>query len=172
MTDQAVAQIVAVLAGGVVAIASGFLTTFLVENRRQAREAHNLALAFRGEIGALLAQMRDRGYQVRFREIAAQIENTSQPFYMPMRIRFRYDRVYEANVARLGMLARPLPEQIPLFYTQLNSVLEDLVNLGDGAYADLELAALVRIYRELDRILGSVVALGEEISAAIDAHYG
>jgi hypothetical protein len=35
----------------------------LVENRRQARDTRNLALAFRGEITALLEHIKERRYQ-------------------------------------------------------------------------------------------------------------
>jgi hypothetical protein len=65
MTEQTLAQLVAVLVGGVVAIASGFFTPLLVENRRQTRDARNLALAFRGEITALLEHIKERRYQER-----------------------------------------------------------------------------------------------------------
>lgn len=171
MTPEAISQIVAVLAGGLIAIAGGFLTTILLENRRQAREARNLALAFKGEIGALLDHIRERGYARRIEEITAQIEASGEPFYMPMRIRFQYDRVYDANVERVGMLAGSLPELIPFFYTRFSSILEDMVNLGEGAYATLDVPTLLRVYRDAQRIMMATIELGERIDEEIERAY-
>lgn len=172
MSADAVSQIVAVLVGGLIAIAGGFLTTVLLENRRQRREARNLALAFRGEIGGLMEHIEERGYLRRFEEVIAEIEASGEPFYVPMRIRFQYDRVYDANVERIGMLAGELPALIPLFYTRFSSVLEDLVNMGEGVYEALDLPTLLRVYRDLHRILQATVALGERIEGEIEAYYG
>jgi hypothetical protein len=171
MTEQTLSQLFAVLVGGVVAIASGFFTTLLVENRRQTRESRNLALAFRGEISALLEHIHERRYLKRFQEIITQIESTGEPFYVPMRVRFRYDRVYDANVERIGVLVGPLPEMVPQFYTRLNSILEDLVSLGEGTYRTLDLPTLLRVYCDLHHLLNATVLQGEQIIAEIDRHY-
>lgn len=171
MTEEALSQLIAVFAGGLIAIAGGFLSTVLLENRRHAREARNLALAFKGEIGALLDHIQERGYARRIEEVVAQIEASGEPFYMPMRIRFQYDRVYAANVARIGILPGRLPEQIPFFYTRFSSILEDMVNLGEGAYASLDLPTLLRVYRDAERIMLATMELGERIEAEIDRTY-
>lgn len=171
MTEQAVAQIVAVVVGGFIAIAGGFVTTILVDRQRHSRESRNLALAFKGEITALLTHAKERGYRTRIAEVIRQIEATQAPFYMPMRIRFRYDRVYDSNVERIGMLTGALPELIPLFYTRLTSFMEDMIGLADGTYQALDLPVLLRVYRDLDRILDETITAGERIIQEIDTHY-
>lgn len=164
-------QLVAVVVGGLLAIAGGILTTLLVERQRVRRDSLHLALAFRGEIGALLEHIRERGYVQRFATIAREIEETGQPFFTPVRVRFQYDRVYEANVGRLGLLKSPLPERIPLFYNRLVSIFEDLVSLGDGTYASLDIALILRIYRDCERLLAVSLKEGEEILRTIDEAY-
>src|SRR5690606_26045701 len=103
-------------------------TTLFRDAQLQRRESRNLALAFKGEITALLELIQDRNYLKRMADVIEQIEQSGQPFYMPFRVRFEYDRVYRENVARIGILNPPLPEQIPLFYTRFTSILEDLVS--------------------------------------------
>ena len=147
-TFRAAMQLIAVIIGGLIAITGGFLSTMLLERQRARRDSRNLALAFSGEITAVLKSIKERNYEERFTQVINQIEETGMPFYMPFRVRFKYDRVYEANVSRIGLLELPLPEEIPLFYTCLTSILEDLVSLGDGTYSQLELALLLRIYRD------------------------
>jgi hypothetical protein len=168
---QALLQLSAVVIGGLLTIASGFFSTLLLERRRQKAESLNLALAFKGEITALLALIKDRRYQERLLEVIAQIEKTREPFLMPFRIRFEYDRVYESNVDKIGMLKGPLPELIPHFYTRLVSLMEDMVSLGDGTYSQVELTLLLRIYRDTHRILGTTIELGEQIVREVDHQY-
>lgn len=171
MTEQAVLQLVAVVVGGLLATAGGIVTTLIIENRRRTHEGVQLALAFKGEIQALVHHVEERNYLGRIAEVIDQIEQSGQPFFMPIRVRFHYDRVYENNVERLGLLKSPLPERIPLFYTRLYSMFEDFLNLAEGAYANLELPVLLRVYRDLLRIMEHTVADGARIVDLIDQRY-
>jgi hypothetical protein len=157
--------------GGLLATMGGILTQYVVEINRPRRESRNLALAVKGEITAVLKHINERNYQGRFLQIIEQIETTRQPFLMPMRIRFRYDRVYDENVERIGLLREPLPELIPLFYTRLISVMEDMLSMGDATYANIEIDLLLRIYRDDHKVLVETVKLGEQIMAEIDGRY-
>lgn len=171
MTAEAMVQLAAVLLGGLLAIAGGIFTTVFRDEQLQRRESRNLALAFKGEITSLIELMQERNYLTRIADVIEQIEQSGQPFYMPFRVRFEYDRVYRENVGRIGILKPPLAEQIPLFYTRLTSVLEDLASLGDGTYTGLELAILLRIYRDTHRLIALLLSHGETILAAIDREY-
>lgn len=169
--NPALIQLTAVVVGGLLAIAGSIVTTTLLEKQKQRRDAYTLALAFRGEITALTDLIRERRYIERLAEVIQQMEETQAPFYMPFRVRFKYDRVYESNANRLGLLHLPLPEQIPLFYTCLASVMEDLVSLGDGTYSHLELPLLLRIYQDAHRLLQLTLTHGEEILVSIKHQY-
>lgn len=169
--SQPIAQIISVVIGGFLAITGGLVTTYYLEKQRRTIESRNLALAFKGEITALIEHIVERNYLNRLTQVIDQIESTRQPFYMPLHIRFNYDRVYDQNVARIGVLKGQLPLQIPLFYTRLTSVLEDFSNLGEGRYSSLELDILLRIYRDLHRIIEAQIGLGNEILQEIDRVY-
>jgi len=171
MTQQAMMQLLAVIVGGLIATAGGLYANLFIERERRKRESRNLALAFKGEITALLEHIKERQYAQRFGEVIAEIEQTRQPFLMPFRVRFRYDRVYDSNVSRIGTLNEPLPELIPLFYIHVNAILEDLLSMGDETYAGLELDILVRIYKDVQRVLGEAIKVGEEILEHIDELY-
>lgn len=152
-------------------IGSGILTTTILERQRETRESRNLALAFKGKIRSLLELIEERNYVNRLTEVIAQIEQTRQPFYMPFKVRFKYDRVYEANVEYIGKLKPPLPELIALFYTRLTSVLEDLAAIGEGFYSVLELEDLLRIYRDARRLILLTAKEGETILETINRVY-
>lgn len=172
MTGQVVAQLIAVVVGGLLAIAGSVLTSIFIERQRRSWDARHLALAFKGEITALNEIIRERRYLSRIEEIIKHMEQTGTPFYMPFRLRFKYNQVYATNVNRIGLLQAPLPEMIPLFYTRLSTVLEDLTSLGDGTFAHLDHEMLVRIYRDALRILTLTSASGEDIIKAINSAYG
>src|SRR5690606_36646917 len=104
MAAEAMVQLAAVLLGGLLAIAGGIVTTLFRDEQLQRRESRNLALAFKGEITALLELIQERNYLKRMADVIEQIEQSGQPFYMPFRVRFEYDRVYRENVARIGIL--------------------------------------------------------------------
>lgn len=171
MTETATMQLLAVIVGGVLATGGGILTSVYLERDKQRRESRNLALAFKGEITALLKHIDERHYLGRFEQVIAEMEANKKPFLMPFRVRFRYDRVYDENVERIGMLKGQLPELIPLFYTRLNAIIDDMLSMGDETYARLELEVLLRIYRDLHRILGETVELGGQIIQVIDEQY-
>lgn len=171
MTEQAILQLTAVLLGGLLATAGGIVTTLVIERRKERVASYHLALAFKGEIYALLQQIEERNYQSRIADIVAQIEQTGEPFHMPLRIRFQYDRVYDSNVERLGILKAPLPEKIPLFYTRLSSIMEDMLNLAEGTYATLDVPVLVRIYKDVQRLMAETIDEGNELLAMIDTLY-
>jgi hypothetical protein len=169
--EPAFIQLIAVVLGGLIAMAGGVVTALVQEGQKRKGESHNLALAFRGEIAALLELIRDRHYVQRLGEVRRQIEETQEPFYMPIRVRFQYDRVYDSNVERIGILKPPLPELIPRFYTRITSVMEDLVSLGDGTYGNADLALLLRIYGDAQRMIEISLVQGEEILAEIGRLY-
>ncbi|HET6846480.1 MAG TPA: hypothetical protein VFH29_06565 [Anaerolineales bacterium] len=169
--NPAYLQPIAVIVGGLIAIAGGFLSSRMLERQRLRQEERNLALAFKGEISAILELIKERNYVGRFAQVVEQIETSGQAFFMPFRVRQKYERVYEANVARIGLLRRPLPEEIPVFYTRFASILEDLTSLGDGTYAHLELPIVVRIYRDTIAATERLILQGQTIMTTISAKY-
>jgi hypothetical protein len=171
MTETAMMQLLAVVVGGLLATGGGIITSVYLERDKQRRESRNLAMAFKGEISALLQHIDERHYFKRFEQVIAEIEAENKPFLMPFRVRLKYDRVYDKNVERIGMLKGKLPELVPIFYTRLNSIIEDMLSMGDETYARLELEVLLRIYHDVHRIIGETVEVGRQIVQEIDEQY-
>jgi hypothetical protein len=171
MNEQAIFQLVAVIVGGLIAITGGLLSNLIIERQKMGKQSYNLALAFRGEITAIMELIKERNYIERYSQVVQQIEESGEPFFMPIRIRYEYDRVYAENVERIGILKAPLPEEISIFYTRLNSILEDMVSLGDGTFAEVELDLLLRIYQDAKAAIEKTLTQGEAIIKKITETY-
>lgn len=165
-------QLAAVIVGGVLATAGGIVTTLVVERQKRRHDAAQLALAFKGEIAALVRHVEERNYLERITQVMRRIEEGGELFHMRLRLRFQYDRVYDNNVDRIGVLSPPLPERLPLFYTRLNSVLEDFVNMAEGSYADLDRVTLLRVYGDLRGLIERMLQDGKELVELIDSPAG
>ena len=171
MDMEALSNLIAVVIGGLLATTGGIISTLIVERQRRKIESRNLALAFKGEVAAIIENVEFRKYDQRFGQVIEQIEASGQPFFMAFRLRFSYDRIYEENAERVGALRGSLPEQIPFFYTLMHSVMEDMSSLGDGTFANLELDLLLRIYRDARRGLQTMTGRGRAIIQEIDRLY-
>lgn len=172
MDTAVLSNLIAVIIGGLLATAGGIVSALIIERQRRKVDSRNLALAFKGEISAILEHLKFRNYDKRFGEVIEQIEESGQPFFMAFRLRYTYDRIYEENAERVGMLPGNLPEQIPFFYTLMLSVMEDMASLGDGTYASLDLNVLLRIYRDARRSLQTLATQGEATLQEIERLYG
>lgn len=160
-----------VLLGGLLTIAGGYISTVLIENRRQKREARNLALAFRGELSALRKIVAERQYIEGLKGAIDFIRKNNQPYHLIINVRREYFNVFSKNVDKIGALSPPLPEWIATFYTQANAVLEDFHTHRDGTYNQAPPQLLLHSYEELLRIFEDTMALAGRICAEIDNQY-
>ena len=82
-----------------------------------------------------------------------------------------YVDIYSKNVDRLGILRGNLPEQIPSFYTLVNSILEDVDALHRGEWDEQDDEFFLRLYRGMCSLLDAIIRLGAEIRREIDLYY-
>jgi hypothetical protein len=54
---------------------------------------------------------------------------------------------------------------------RLTSIMEDMSSMGDGTYARLDADTLLRIYKDVLRVLGDTIKVGDEIVAHVDEIY-
>ncbi len=160
-----------VVIGGVLAIAGGFVSTLWLESRRESKQRRALALAFQGEIGALLEIIEKRGYIEGLRETRAETEATgkTQGFYF--RARRGYFSVFDANVSQIGILKPPLSGLVARFYTQANSILEDMERFEEAKPADVDPKVAIQAYDELIILFEDVVAVGRQIVKEVSRLY-
>ena len=163
--------LIGVLLGAVLSLAGGYVSTLLVENRREKRESRNLALAFKGELVALRKIVEERKYIEALKAAIDFIQKHNQPYHITVKVRHQYFNVYKNNVNKIGTLNSPLPEWIATFYTQANAVLEDLESYCDGTYATASPDVLLESYKELVRIFGGAMVLAQRICDEIERQY-
>lgn len=161
--------IISVMVGVIIGGLISFFTTNYLEIRKQAAESKRIALAFRGEIRALLGIIKRKKYIENFQWVIEQMEITQNKYPMHIQIRREYFLVFQNNVSNIGSLASPLPELIAQFYVQANSVLEELESHRDGTLDNIGIPDLIESVKELRALLQETVAIGEQIIEYIPA---
>lgn len=163
--------LIATVVGGAISLVSSAGATFFTEWIKQRRDARNLAYAFHGGIGAILTILEERQYVGIVSAIIASGQG-GHPI-TPLRIRARRDYVelYSKNVERIGMLNPAIAQRIPMFYTCVNSLLEDVDNMTDGQWDDFTQQYLLAAYQEFHGLLTKTISLGTHIKALIDEKY-
>ena len=155
-----------VVIGGAIALASAWGLDWW----RQAREARNLAMAFRGEIVALREIVKRRGYLKSLADAIEEIKRTSQPLILHIPVRRQYFNVFDRNVDKIGMLNAPLPELLATFYIQANAALEDMESIREGIFSG-DSEPLAGVYESLHALLEDTLSLGEKIISEISRQY-
>lgn len=117
--------LLAALIGGGLTLAGQWL-----KDRRDGRaQRRHVAAAFRGEIRSILAITTARNYRKLLDDDLEDIRSAKpgELVHLPqVSVKLTYDRVYRTHVGNLGRLPSAVAEPIVIFYTGLNSLLEDL----------------------------------------------
>jgi hypothetical protein len=163
--------LVGVVVGGILAIAGGFVSNLWLESRRERRLHRTLALAFQGEIGALLEIVDKRGYIEGLRNARAKTEETGTTHAYHFRARKKYFSVFEANVRQIGLLQPPLPHRVARFYTQANAVLEDMERFEEVDPKEVDPQLAIAAYDELIALFEDAVAVGKQIVSVVSRRY-
>lgn len=150
---------VGVLIGGLIS----FFSTTYIETRKQATEARRLALAFQGEIRALIGIIDRRKYLDSIQWFIDQMEKTGNRYQFNLQVRRNYFLVYQNNVGNIGLLPCPLPALIARFYVQASSVLEDIESHRDGTLDGVGLPDFILSTKILHSLLQDTVLIGENI---------
>jgi len=164
--------LIGVLVGGIIAIIGGFISNLWFEWRRDRRLRKSLALAFQGEITALLEIATKRRYIDGLKDMLQYIENSGEPTIYHFRARREYFSVYKANVGKIGMLRPPLPNLVDRFYTQANAILEDIEQYEKTDPSTVDPKALVESYRELLALFEDTLSVGKQVIEEVSNQYG
>ena len=163
--------LIGVVLGGVLAMVGGFFSNLWLEYRRERKMRETLALAFQGEIEALLEIIAKRGYMEGLRKAKAQTEQTGAIHGYHFRARRKYFSVYEANVGQIGLLRPPLSRLVARFYTQANAILEDMERFEEAEPSKIKPADAIAAYEEVLSIAEDTVAVGCQIVSEIARRY-
>lgn len=153
----------------------GFLTSLAsniyFERKRVSEEKKNLALAFGGEISAILHIVEIRKYIETLKMYVAHMEAHNEPVEVSIPVKRNYFNVYESNVGKIGWLGGCLPKKVATFYTLGNSVLEDLERLDKGVLEGMQMEGIIEYYNDLINVFEAAVAVGQQIIQEIDVKY-
>ncbi len=163
------------LLGAVVAslliIVVGFTSNTWREYMRERKLRRTLALAFQGEVQALLEIIEKRGYIEGVRAAKAQIEATGKFQAYHFKAREKYFSVFEANVGQIGILRPPLSQLVARFYAQANSILEEMEWFEKSDPAKVDPMVAIAAYDEVLSTFEDTVAVGNRIVQEVSKQY-
>ena len=163
--------LLSVIVGGVLTFLGGVVGTYLLEKRKSKNERRNLTLAFYGEIHAIDSIVRKRRYIDDLKQIIERLKKDRQFCVLNIPVQREYFRVYNENVRNIGILDSILARQIAQFYTQANSVLEDLREMRGTNPATREIDGLISWHQNLLELFEDTLRLFHSILERIAADY-
>lgn len=159
------------LVGGAISLLSTAATTFGIDYLRRTREARGTAYAIRGSIVGILTIVQIRQYITHVRNMIQDMEQGNAGSVMKGRVKQNYLEVYVKHIDKIGALAAPLPELISMFYTNVNSLVEDMQSAYDGDLDKVSQAQLLAHYKEFESLLTTTSDLGRHIIETITVNY-
>jgi hypothetical protein len=116
------ADLLATVTGGLLAISGGFVAKYFADRR----EERSIKSAFVGELRALKTLVDRQRLIDRIDERIKKIEAEGKASFFQVNIVPTYNTVFLANASKLGLLRRPLPEQIVGIYSHMAAVVETI----------------------------------------------
>lgn len=161
----------ATIVGGAISLVTTVVTTFGLEQIRRTRETRGAAYALKGSVTAILSILEIRQYVGHISETIKQLESGQNVEVLTVRVKQNYLEAYSKYLDKIGGLADPLPEQISMFFTNVNSLIEDLQAAQEGQLKTARLEEKLRLCREFLTLLKTTINIGEEIVTSIKASY-
>jgi hypothetical protein len=163
--------LIGIIAGGLLVVVGGLTSNIWLEYFRKRKLRRTLALAFKGEVQALLDIFEKRGYIEGLRAAKVKIEATGKFQAYHFRARKKNFSVFEANVGQIGILRPPLSELVSRFYAQARSILEDMERFEALDPASVDPMVAIAAYDEVLSIFGDTVAVGKRIVQEVSRRY-
>lgn len=160
-------NLLSAIVGGALATAGAIITQSLQYQRENKHRRQALAGSFAGEIAAICGIARRRNYLGHAQELLEYVRHSGQPKRLVLRVTQNYLQIYDSNANTLGLLPPDSAEKIVLFYTQIKSLLEDVVpdapNPPDKAAAEEWLQAEIHLLEDTLRLGDQLVAQLREV---------
>jgi hypothetical protein len=141
-----------------------------IELAKRKAERKSLAGAIIGEIAALNEIVERCRYLEGLRAVIDEARAGTElnvAYMYQFSVRRNPFAVYDANLARLGILRDPLPRLITQFYTQASSVLEDIADMREGTFQVRDRQESIRRLEQLLRLFEDTHSLGQQIIKAV-----
>ena len=136
------AAIFGALIGGVIS----YLPNRFLESHKRAAEAEAVRNALITEIKSIMAIIKERQYSLLLEGVIRDVKNSGGTRVLSVRVPPHYSRVYQAQVARIGLIAPELATQVITFHQLIDAVVQDVSPGGILAEygGDLESFKLLR----------------------------
>ena len=155
-----------VIVGGIIGVAGGAISPLLLEIWKRKMERDNLKGALISEINSLLQIVERRKYVEGLKNLISRAEISADEkklYFYFFSVRRKPFPVYDANLSRIGILEKPLPQKIARFYAQSSSIMEDIADMKEGQTVPQDSkASIVRLHNLLE-LFKDTIALGQEI---------
>ena len=159
----------AVVVGGLIGIAGGTAGPLCLQYFNRKAERISLGGALVSEISGLVHIAERRKYIEGLGQLIAFAERNPGPPHIPATFYFSVRRnpfmVYDANLARIGLLHDPLPRKIVRFYTMASAVLEDIADMKEATIPRTRDDS-IKSLKSLHQLFGETMELGKEIISA------
>jgi hypothetical protein len=163
--------LIQVATGALIGGCAAFFGSFALRLHELKTERRNVASAFFGELIALRSISERRKYIDHIRAGVERIKTTNQPFFFHIRIKGKYFQVYEANIGKMGLLHAPIPQLISVFYTQCQSIMEDMEAMDEGRYVNMNAAESLALMTQLLALFEDTRTVGDKVLLAISKQY-
>jgi hypothetical protein len=141
-----------------------------LERSKRNAERKSLTAAIVAEVHALIEISKHRKYIEGVRlELSKGQTDPAKCGNFGFSVRRNPMRVYESNLARIGILPAPLSRQVVSFYAGISSILEDMEDMSEGKIQRTPQDRM-RVLTEVLQLMEATLALGEKIVATAERH--
>ncbi len=163
--------LICVVVGSVMGGTGAFLGNYFSKLRELKTERKSLAFAFLGEISAIRTIVEKRQYIEFLHKLIEHIKTTGENRIPIIPVQLNYFNVFNANVGKIGLLEAPLSQMIVTFYSQANSILEDLREMREGRLNNYPIQDTLATLTRLLQLFEDTKGLGEKIIQEINSKY-
>ena len=141
------------------AAVGGFSTYFATIKVEERKSKHPVQSALVTEIEAMLEIINQREYQQSFNQAIHYLRsNRTSSFSIQVKVPDHYNRIYQENAGKIGMVSNDLASSIVKFHQFVDSVVQDITP-GGVLYSQGKLSD----YMQTTGILTMAINLGENI---------
>lgn len=152
--------VIAAIGGALVGAVASYIPNYLLERKKRRDEQLFVTNALVAEVQAILKIVEHRKYIESMKQIVDELRASPEAtFQFSVQIPDHYSRVYQAHVARLGVVERTLAAKLIEFHQLIDAVVQDI---GPGGLIS-EHGGNLEAFKQLVHISESAVLIGNSL---------
>jgi len=159
-----------IIIGAVIAIVSSVIIQFSTSQYNLYQERKSLESAFHGEISSILYIVRARNLPLLVNDAINNTNKKGRAFFPDFSVKGSYFNVYmnSTQTGKLGLLKKPLPKEIAIFYTHAGSIVEDLNWMSGVNSSKISKEKALKELLPLKDALNKVLSIGDKIVSQLE----